>query len=95
MRSPIPGRARRSTASGAKQNFCPTDISFEHKLPRRGAEGGLSLFRHDARLCKAERLTPGVYEVEFSDDEGRTYASVSLRADQLLQLQHEPSRQAA
>jgi hypothetical protein len=42
-----------------------------------------------------ERLAPGVYEVEFSDDEGRTYASLSLRADQLLQLQHEPSRQAA
>jgi hypothetical protein len=36
-----------------------------------------------------------VYEVEFSNDEGRTYASLSLRADQLLQLQHEPSRQAA
>jgi hypothetical protein len=38
-----------------------------------------------------ERLAPGVYEVEFSDDEGRTYASLSLRADQLLQLHHEPS----
>ena len=42
-----------------------------------------------------ERLAPGVYEVEFSDDEGRTYASLSLRADQLLQLHHEPSPQAA
>ena len=42
-----------------------------------------------------ERLAPGVYEVEFSDDEGRTYASLSLCADQLLQLHHEPSRQAA
>ena len=41
------------------------------------------------------RLAPGVYEVEFSDDEGRTYASLSLRADQLLQLHHEPSHQAA
>jgi hypothetical protein len=36
-----------------------------------------------------------VYEVEFSDDEGRTYASLPLRADQLLQLRHEPSHQAA
>ena len=95
MGSPVPGGARRSTASGAKQDFDPTGIGFEHKLPRRGAAGGLSLFRHDAQLFKAERLAPGVYEVEFSDDEGRTYASVSLRADQLLQLQHEPSRQAA
>ncbi len=42
-----------------------------------------------------ERLAPGVYEVEFSDDEGRTYASLSLRADQLLQLHHEPSHRAA
>jgi len=42
-----------------------------------------------------ERLAPGVYEVEFSDDEGRTYASLSLRLEQLLQLHHEPSHQAA
>ncbi len=42
-----------------------------------------------------ERLAPGVYEVEFSDDEGRAYAFLSLRADQLLQLHHEPSHQAA
>jgi Domain of unknown function (DUF4926) len=42
-----------------------------------------------------ERLAPGVYEVEFSDDEGRTYASLSLRADQLLPLHHEPHHQAA
>jgi hypothetical protein len=42
-----------------------------------------------------ERLAAGVYEVEFNDDEGRTYASLPLRADQLLQLHHEPSHQAA
>lgn len=42
-----------------------------------------------------ERLATGVYEVEFSNDEGRTYASLPLRADQLLQLHHEPSHQAA
>lgn len=42
-----------------------------------------------------ERLAPGVYEVEFSNDEGRTYASLPLRSDQLLQLHHEPSHQAA
>ncbi len=42
-----------------------------------------------------ERLAPNVYEVEFSDDDGRTYATLSLRADQLLQLHHEPSHQAA
>ena len=42
-----------------------------------------------------ERLALGVYEVEFINDEGQTYASLSLRADQLLQLLHEPSRVAA
>jgi hypothetical protein len=42
-----------------------------------------------------ERLAPGVYEVEFSDDGGRTYASLSVRADHLLQLHHEPGHKAA
>ena len=42
-----------------------------------------------------ESWAPGVYEVEFSDDEGRMYASLPLRADQLLQLHHEPRHQAA
>ena len=42
-----------------------------------------------------EDLGPGVYEIEFSDDDGRTYASLALRADQLLRLYHEPSHQAA
>jgi hypothetical protein len=42
-----------------------------------------------------ERLAPAVFEVEFSDDEGRTYASLPLRADQLLQLHHEPRHQTA
>jgi hypothetical protein len=42
-----------------------------------------------------ESLEPGVYEVEFSDDSGRTYASLALRTDQLMRLHHEPSHQAA
>ena len=36
-----------------------------------------------------ETLTPGVFEVEFSDNEGRTYASLALKGDQLLVLHHE------
>lgn len=36
-----------------------------------------------------EELAPGVYEIEFSDDQGRTYASVALRAEQLIRLYHE------
>ena len=42
-----------------------------------------------------ERLAPSVYEVEFSDDAGQTYATLALRADQLLQLHHEPAHLAA
>ena len=42
-----------------------------------------------------EILAPGVYEIEFSDDSGRTYASLALRGDQLMRLRHEPSHQAA
>jgi len=42
-----------------------------------------------------EILAPGVYEVEFSDDNGRTYASLALRSSQLMQLHHDPSHQAA
>ena len=42
-----------------------------------------------------ERLAPDVYEVEFSDDEGRTYASLPLRTDQLMELRREPNHQAA
>lgn len=37
-----------------------------------------------------EEWAPGVYEVEFSDDEGRAYAMTALRADQLLVLHFVP-----
>jgi hypothetical protein len=33
-----------------------------------------------------ENLAPDVHEVEFSDNDGRTYASQALRAGQLLLL---------
>lgn len=37
-----------------------------------------------------EKLAPGVFEVEFSDDEGRTYATLALREDQLIILYYKP-----
>jgi hypothetical protein len=37
-----------------------------------------------------ETLAPNVYEVEFSDNEGRAFAELALRADQLLLLHYEP-----
>jgi Domain of unknown function (DUF4926) len=42
-----------------------------------------------------EILAPGVYEVEFSDDAGRTYASLPLPAHQLMRLYHEMQHHAA
>ncbi len=36
-----------------------------------------------------ESLAPGVFEVEFCDNDGRTYASLALRAEQLMVLHHE------
>jgi hypothetical protein len=41
-----------------------------------------------------ERWTPGVYEVEFCDDNGKMYAMVALKAEQLMQSYHEPVNQA-
>jgi len=37
-----------------------------------------------------EILSPEAYEVEFTDDDGRTYASLALRGDQLLPLHYHP-----
>jgi hypothetical protein len=37
-----------------------------------------------------EMLAPGVFEVEFSDDEGRAYPEIALREEQLMVLQYRP-----
>lgn len=37
-----------------------------------------------------ESLASDVFEVEFSDDEGRTYACLALRGDQLMVLHYRP-----
>ncbi len=42
-----------------------------------------------------ELLSPAVAEVEFSDDQGRTYAMASLRADEVIRLHHRPHEQVA
>jgi hypothetical protein len=41
-----------------------------------------------------EELAPDVYEVEFSAGDGQAYASLALRADQLMVLHHEPLKTA-
>ena len=41
-----------------------------------------------------ETLGPDVFEVEFSDDQGRTYAQLALPGHQLLVLHYQPLRAA-
>jgi hypothetical protein len=38
-----------------------------------------------------EMLAPGVFEVEFVDNDGRTYATVPLKTSQLLILHYQPA----
>jgi hypothetical protein len=38
-----------------------------------------------------EVLGPDVYEVEFSDNDGHTYAELAVKADKLLVLHYEPA----
>jgi hypothetical protein len=41
-----------------------------------------------------EILAPGVFEVEFSDDQGHTYAQLALKENQLLVLHYQPQQAA-
>jgi Domain of unknown function (DUF4926) len=58
-------------------------VALTEDLPDRGLRRG-----HVGTVV--ELLAPGVFEVEFSDDDGRSYATLALRADQLLVLHYEP-----
>lgn len=42
-----------------------------------------------------ETWTPGVYEVEFADESGKTFAMAALKAEQMIRLHYEPVDQAA
>lgn len=53
------------------------DISSQHLV--RGQVGTV-----------VEILAPGIYEVEFSDDQGKSYAMLPLQADQLIVLHTAP-----
>ena len=63
-------------------------VALMEELPEKGLQRGQV-------GTVVESLAPGVYEVEFSDDQGRTYASAAIHADQLLRLYHEPKQHAA
>jgi hypothetical protein len=38
-----------------------------------------------------EMLGPGIFEVEFVDNDGRTYATLPLKSSQLLVLHYQPA----
>jgi hypothetical protein len=42
-----------------------------------------------------DKWAPDVYEVEFCDDSGKTYALAALKAEQLILLHREPVHRAA
>ena len=58
-------------------------VALTEDLPQRG------LLRGQVGTI-VETLAPGVFEVEFCDDNGRTYAMLSLHAHQLMVLRYRP-----
>jgi len=42
-----------------------------------------------------ETWGPDLHEVEFADSDGRAYAMVALKTEQLIRLYHEPVNRAA
>ncbi len=58
-------------------------VALTDDLPERG------LYKGQVGTV-VESLAPGVFEVEFSDEEGRAYASLALEESQLLVLRYEP-----
>ena len=60
------------------------DVQAEGVVLQRGEVGAV-----------VEILAPGVYEVEFCDDQGRAYAFASLPAEQLLVLHNQGKESVA
>ena len=58
-------------------------VALTGDLPERG-------LRRGQVGTVVEQLAPDVFEVEFSDDDGRTYATAALPAPQLLVLHYKP-----
>jgi len=59
-------------------------VALMEDLPERGLSRGQV-------GTVVEFLDPDVFEVEFSDDEGRAFATLALRAEQLLPLRYAAS----
>jgi hypothetical protein len=67
------------------QEICALDVvALTEDIPDRG------LLRGQVGTV-VELLGPGVFEVEFADNDGRTYAMLSLKSSQLLVLHYQPA----
>jgi hypothetical protein len=62
-------------------------VALTDDLPARG-------MRRGQVGTVVEELEPDVFEVEFADDRGQTYATFACRRNQLLRLHYEPIRAA-
>jgi hypothetical protein len=62
-------------------------IALTESIPERGIQRGQV-------GTIVEELGPETFEVEFSDQNGRTYQTLTLRTDQLLILHHEQANAA-
>lgn len=62
-------------------------VALTMDLPERG------LLRGQVGTV-VENLAPGVFEIEFSDDEGQSYAQLALRENQLMVLHYQPQQAA-
>lgn len=58
-------------------------VALTKELPDQG------LYRGQVGTV-VQDLAPDVFEFEFSDDDGRTFATLGLRAGQLMVLHHRP-----
>lgn len=65
-----------------------SEVAVLHDMPEKG------LVRGQVGTV-VELLAPSVAEVEFSDDQGRAYAMVALRSEELIRLHHRPCKQVA
>lgn len=64
------------------------EVALLRDLPSRGlARGQVGTV--------VEMLVDGAVEVEFCDDEGRTYATAALQPEDLVRLHHRPLEQVA
>ena len=59
-------------------------VALTEDIPDRGLLGGQV-------GTVVESLGPGVFEVEFVDNDGRTYAMLPLKSSQLLVLHYQPA----